>query len=143
MVLCMVAIANLAEAAALSHHARSARALSVNDTGHLHFLHASGSALQEEGSVSGTLPGNAKVHLIVSSTVTALFTIEAHDGGTIVGHGSATLHSSGIYSSFGGSLSVSHGTGRYSHAHGSGKLYGVINRRTHALTVQTTGTLNY
>jgi hypothetical protein len=143
LVACVAITINSQVASAQSRLARTAGAVSVNDTGHLHFLRASGSLLLEEGSVSGTLPGNAKVHLVVSSTVSATFTIEAHGGGTITGRGTATLHSSGIYSSFGGSLSVSHGTGRYAHAHGSGKLYGLINRRTHALTVQTTGTLHY
>lgn len=122
--------------------AQDARALSVNDTGHLHLLKAFGSVLLEEGSAGGTLPGMAKVRLLVGSTVIASFTIQTKSG-TIYGSGRAALHSSGRYASFGGSLSVSHGTGSYSHAHGGGKLYGVIDRRTSALTVQTVGTLSY
>jgi hypothetical protein len=82
------------------------------------------------------------VRLTLGSTVTASFTIRTRDG-TIYGSGRAALHSSGRYASFGGSLSVSHGTGRYVDAHGNGKLYGVIDRRTSALTVQTIGTLSY
>jgi hypothetical protein len=122
--------------------ARTARLLSIDDTGHLHLLHASGEVLDEEGTVSGTLPGTVKVRMAVGANVTASFTIEAR-GGSIEGHGSAALHSSGKYSSFGGTLSVSHGSGTYAHAHGGGGLYGVINRRTDALTVQTTGDLHY
>ena len=79
---------------------------------------------------------------LVGSTVIASFTIQTRYG-TIYGSGRAALHSSGRYASFGGSLSVSHGTGSYAHAHGGGKLYGVIDRRTSALTVQTVGTLSY
>ncbi|HTA97910.1 MAG TPA: hypothetical protein VK730_09745 [Solirubrobacteraceae bacterium] len=120
----------------------TARALSVDDTGHLHLLKAFGSVLLEEGAAAGTLPGLAKVRLLVGSTVLASFTIQTKYG-TIYGSGRAALHSSGRYASFGGSLSVSHGTGSYAHAHGSGKLYGVIDRRTSALTVQTVGTLSY
>lgn len=122
--------------------AHAARSLSVNDTGHLHLLKAFGSVLQEEGYAGGTLPGRAKVRLVVGSTVTASFSIQTRYG-TIYGSGSAALHSSGRYASFGGSLSVSRGTGGYARAHGSGKLYGVIDRRTSALTVQTIGTLSY
>jgi hypothetical protein len=118
------------------------RALSVNDTGHLHLLKAFGSTLLEEGAAAGTLPGLAKVRLLVGSTVIASFTIQTKYG-TIYGSGRAALHSSGRYASFGGSLSVSHGTGSYAHAHGSGKLYGAIDRRTSSLTVQTVGTLSY
>jgi hypothetical protein len=73
----------------------------------------------------------------------AAFTIEPKSGGSIIGQGLATPHSSGRYSSFAGSLSVSHGSGRYIHAHGTGKLYGVLNRRTDQLTVQTVGKLSY
>lgn len=120
----------------------AARALSVNDTGHLRLLKAFGSVLLEEGAAGGTLPGLAKVRLLVGSTVIASFTIQTKSG-TIYGSGRAALHSSGRYASFGGSLSVSRGTGSYAHAHGSGKLYGVIDRRTSALTVQTVGTLSY
>jgi hypothetical protein len=129
-----------AGAAGIAGH--DARALSVNDTGHLHLLKAFGSVLLEEGAAGGTLPGLAKVRLLVGSTVIASFTIQTKSG-TIYGSGRAALHSSGRYASFGGSLSVSHGTGSYAHAHGSGKLYGVIDRRTSALTVQTVGTLSY
>jgi hypothetical protein len=123
--------------------ARAARVLKVDDTGHLRLLNASGSILKEEGPASGTLAGNVKVRLVVHATVAASFTIEARGGGSISGSGSATLHSSQRYSSFGGSLSVSHGTGRYADAHGTGKLYGVIDRRTDTLTVQTIGQLDY
>jgi hypothetical protein len=123
--------------------ARMARMLNVNDTGHLRLLNASGSILREEGPASGTFPGDVKVRLVVRATVTASFTIVPRAGGSISGHGSATLHSTLRYSSFGGSLSVDHGTGRYAHAHGSGRLYGVIDRRTDALTVQTFGQLDY
>lgn len=123
--------------------ARQARTLKVNDTGHLRLAHASGSVLVEEGPVSGSLPGTVRVRMVVGANVTATFTIYARAGGSIEGHGTATLHSSGRYTSFGGSLSVTHGSGRYAHAHGSGGLYGVIERRTDALTVQTTGTLDY
>jgi hypothetical protein len=114
----------------------------VNDTGHLHLLKAFGSVLLEEGYAGGTLAGNAYVRMNVASTVTASFSIRTRHG-TIYGGGRAALHSSGRYASFAGSLWVSRGTGRFAHAHGGGKLYGVIDRRGDALTVQTIGTLSY
>ena len=131
-----------ARAAPVAHRAHDARALSVNDTGHLHLRKAYGSVLQEEGYASGTLPGRAQVRLVVGSSVSATFSIRTSRG-TIYGRGKASLHSSGRYASFGGTLSVSHGSGRYAHAHGSGKLYGVIDRKTDAATVQTIGRLSY
>jgi hypothetical protein len=120
----------------------ASRSVSVDDTGHLRLLKAFGSTLLEEGAAAGTLPGLAKVRLLVGSTVIASFTIQTKNG-TIYGSGRAAVHSSGRYASFGGSLSVSHGSGSYARAHGRGKLYGVIDRRTSALTVQTVGTLSY
>ncbi len=124
---------------------RVARALSVKDEGHLHMVSNSGSSLVEEGPVSGTIPGTVRVNFDIGPTVYASFTIYVHGGGSISGKGHGTLHSTGAYSTFGGSLSVTHGTGRYAHAHGTGGLYGAINRRNSAypMTVQTTGTLYY
>jgi hypothetical protein len=135
-----------APAAQGSHRTRaratSQRSLKVDDHASLHLVKASGSVLIEEGYSSGTLPGRTWVRMVLGSSVQASFTIWTK-GGSISGRGGATLHSSSRYASFGGWLSVASGTGRFARAHGSGKLYGVLDRRTHALTVQTIGTLSY
>ncbi len=123
--------------------ARAARTLNVTDEAHLHLVHSSGELLVEEGPATGALAGTVHVRVRVSETVSGSFTIYARGGGSITGYGSARLRSTGKYSSFGGTLTVSHGTGRYVHAHGSGGLYGVVDRRTDAMTVQTTGKLSY
>lgn len=121
----------------------AAGVLSVKDEGHLHSVRTSGSELVEEGAISGTIPGRARVSFDIGPTVYATFTIYPKSGGSISGHGSGALHSTGVYSSFGGSLEVTRGAGRYAHAHGRGGLYGAINRKTYALTVQTIGKLYY
>ncbi len=118
------------------------RTLNATDTAHLHYLKSSGSLLLEEGSATGALSGIVKVQLNVGATVIASFTINTHNG-SIVGHASGAVHGTGLYASFGGTMTVTHGTGHYTHAHGHGGFYGVINRHTYALTVQTTGTLSY
>jgi hypothetical protein len=124
--------------------ARAAQTLNVKDEGHLHLAaKPSGAAIVEEGPVTGTLPGTVKVRFNVGATVTASFTIYPRGGGSLSGHGSGMLHSTSVYATFGGSLSVTTGTGRYRHAHGHGGLYGAINRRTDAVTVQTIGKLYY
>jgi hypothetical protein len=123
--------------------ARSARTLNATDEAQLHLTGTSGSLFLEEGSAKGALPGTVKVRFTVAATVSGSFTIYPLGGGSIIGHGSARLHSTGTYASFGGSMSVNHGTGRYVHAHGSGGFYGILNRRTDALTIQTTGRLSY
>ena len=76
----------------------------------------------------------------------AKFTIYTHNG-SIVGRGYGVLHSgkgkNAIYVSFAGKMTVTHGTGRYAHAHGEGGFYGVIDRENYAVTIQTIGTLSY
>jgi hypothetical protein len=123
--------------------AHASRTLNATDTAHLHYLRSSGSLLYEEGSASGTLPGRMVAHLDIGPSVSASFTIYVRGGGTIKGHGTAKPHGSGAYESFAGSLAASGGTGRYAHAHGHAGLYGVFDRRTYAVTVQTTGRLYY
>jgi hypothetical protein len=119
-----------------------AGALQAKDSAKLHYVKSSGSTLYEEGTAHGTLPGSMRAYCDLGSTFTANFTIYT-DGSTIKGHGTATPHGSGIYESFAGTLLVTGGTGRYLHAHGRAGLYGTFDRRTYAMTVQTTGSLSY
>ena len=130
--------------AAAAPRAHSSRVLHATDTAHLQYVQSksSGSRLFEVGAATGTLPGSMRVYCNVGPTLTASFTIYAR-GGSIVGHGTATPHGSGVYESFAGSLVATGGTGLYAHAHGRAGLYGVLNRRTYAMTVQTTGQLSY
>jgi hypothetical protein len=116
--------------------------LNATDTAHLHYVNGSGAELFEEGSASGSLPGKMQLHGEVGPTLSASFTVFLH-GGTISGRGTAKAHGAGRYESFSGSLTVTGGTGRYAHAHGRAGLYGVFDRRSYALTVQTTGRLLY
>lgn len=122
--------------------ARQAREFNVTDSAHLRYLYAEGSTVFEEGSATGALPGRMRARLVINATFTASFTLYTHDG-TLTGHGSAIPHGSGRYESFGGTLVVTGGSGRYIHAHGHAGLYGVFDRRTYDVTVQTTGALSY
>lgn len=139
----VLAIAWACSAPALSATARGARMLNVTDEAHLRPTGSEGETLNESGSATGALPGTVRVRLTVGATVTASFTIYPRSGGSISGRGTARLHSTGTYASFGGTMYVTHGTGRYAHAHGHGGLYGTVNRHTNALVVQTTGRLAY
>jgi hypothetical protein len=127
---------------ATSPTAGATRSLSVTDTARLRYITSSGALLIEEGAATGGLPGTVKARFDVGPTVTSTFTIYTRVG-SLIGHGSGTLHGTGLYASFGGTMTVTHGTGHYTHAHGHGGFYGLINRHTYALTVQTTGTLSY
>jgi hypothetical protein len=124
--------------------ARAAHTISAKDEAALHYVRhrSSESRLFEEGTAHGTLPGIVRAECHLGATISANVTIYTQ-GGTIHGHGSAAPHASGIYESFAGTLVITGGTGRYAHARGHAGLYGLFNRRTYALTVQTTGSLSY
>jgi hypothetical protein len=123
--------------------AQATGTLNVTDEAHLHLTTTAGELLEEEGTATGALPGKIRARFRVGATVSGSYTFYPRGGGSITGSGSARLHSTGTYASFGGTLTISHGTGRYAHAHGRGGLYGLVNRHTDALTVQTTGHLSY
>jgi hypothetical protein len=142
-----LAICSLLAAGATEHVqaypiAQASHTLSATDTAHLHYVSASGSMLNDEGKATGSMPGTMHVHLDLGATFTGSFTIYTN-GGTIKGHGSAIPHGSGTYESFAGTLTVTGGTGRYTHAHGHGHLYGTFNRNNYALVIKTTGSLTY
>lgn len=122
--------------------ARIARSEHLMITAHLHYVTTKGSYLFEEGSASGLLAGAVKARVRITADISGSFAFYPR-GGSIRGRGSGTLHESGTYVSFGGTLKILGGSGRYAHASGHGGLYGVYNRRTLGLTVQTTGSLSY
>lgn len=123
--------------------AQAARTINGTATAHLHLVKPDGSELFEEGPVSGgSLKGSMQAELDTGTVFTGSFTIHT-SGGSIKGQGRATPHGSGRYQSFSGSLVVTGGSGRYAHVNGRGGLYGVFDRRTDSVVVQTTGKLTY
>jgi len=144
----LASISACAIVASAHAEAQAAQALNVTDTAHLHHGKESGAFLVDEGTATGQLPGRVRVEFNVGATVRANFTIYTSHG-ALIGHGSGTLHESSnsghstVWVSFAGTMSVSHGTGRYLHAHGHGGFYGVFDRHNYEATIQTTGTLDY
>lgn len=124
----------------------AAKAEQVNDTAHLKLVSSNGNTMVEAGPASGTLPGSVRITLTIHNvTASSSFTVSAK-GGTISGRGQGKIKiGKGGYYSFGGSLHVEHGTGRYAKASGSGGLYGTIDRAEpdEKMTVQVTGTLHF
>lgn len=124
--------------------AHPSRTLNATDTGHLKYIprDSEGATLVEEGAATGKLPGRMRARLRIEGAFSGSFVLYTA-AGAIKGHGSATPSGSGRYESFRGSLVVNGGTGRYAHAHGRAGLYGVYDRNTHGVTVQTTGSISY
>ncbi|HST54563.1 MAG TPA: hypothetical protein VLJ42_01555 [Solirubrobacteraceae bacterium] len=99
--------------------------------------------LNERGQTSGTVSGPLTIHLtITSARITATFKISPH-GGSISGRASASFKVVGSHGYFGGTLQVTHGSGRYAHASGNGLgISGIINRQNYDLTVHVNGKMH-
>jgi hypothetical protein len=122
--------------------ATEARSVQLTITAHLKYVSSQGAFLIEEGPASGELAGTVKARLKIGAGISGSFTLDPV-GGSISGSGSGTLHESGTYASFSGSLKIRGGTRRYAHARGAGRLYGVYNRKTLGVTIQAIGRLSY
>jgi hypothetical protein len=125
--------------------ARSAGSVSVKDEGHLRLVRSSGSVLYDEGRAHGSFPGTVKIRFLYDGNpnVSAQITIYGQYG-SIQARCSGRLSSpSSASPSFKGMLTITGGSGRYTHARGRGAFYGVFYRRSYAITVQTEGTLHY
>ncbi|MHB1569510.1 MAG: hypothetical protein ACYC0H_09935 [Solirubrobacteraceae bacterium] len=136
----------LVAAACVATGASAAKSQNVDDAAHLHLIAShGGNALIETGKATGTLPGTVTVSLTIHTrTANSSFTIAVKGGGSISGKGAGVLKTGkGGYASFGGSITVTGGTGKYAHASGKGGLYGTIYRLNDSMTVKVTGALHY
>jgi hypothetical protein len=124
--------------------AHTARAFSLSETGHLRLTSHHGFTLNEKGSASGTISGTIYIHLNVVSTnrVTAEVNIYP-SGGSLTGNAKASYHPAGAVATFSGTMAIARGTGRYSHAQGSGLSFtGTIQRSNDAVTVHVNGRMS-
>ena len=125
--------------------ASDATRISLNETGRLHLISKHGFTLSEVGTASGAIKGPISVHLtIVSTTRVSVEVTLSPKGGSVSGSGTASYHKGEANASFSGALSVSHRSGSFSHAQGSGlKFSGTIARSNDAITVYVSGRLSY
>lgn len=124
--------------------AAQARTLNISESASLHLVHKSGSTLFEQGSASGSLPGAVAAQLKVTLVVvTGTVTFYPRGGGSLTMRMTGYPKSAGTVAKFGGSMTVSSGTGRYAQARGSATFSGTVNRRSWAANVSARGRLSY
>lgn len=142
--LAALALASFSSGAGASSrpHARVARTISLNETGHLHLTSKHNFTLNEQGTASGTVAGTIYVHLTAVSTsrVSAEVNIY-HRGSSISGTGTGSYRRTGTTASFSGSMSFNRGTGSYAHVHGSGLSFSgtIAESSNDAITVHVAG----
>jgi hypothetical protein len=125
--------------------ASAARSVTLNDSGRLHLTSHHGFTLNEQGTATGTIAGTIYIHLNVSSTnsVTAEVSIYP-SGGSLTGRASANYHVHGPSATFNGTMNIARGTGRYSHARGTGLSFtGAVQRANDAVSVHVSGRMSY
>ncbi|HEY2282748.1 MAG TPA: hypothetical protein VGH60_04270 [Solirubrobacteraceae bacterium] len=118
-----------------------AREVNLQETGHLHTVGEPGTTFLERGIATGTFDCSitGRLTIVSANRVIATFTVRPK-GGSITGRGAARFAQQGANGYFGGTISITSGTGSYAHASGTNiGISGIISRETFALTVHVHG----
>lgn len=121
--------------------ARSAQELTVKDRTYLHLVGSPGIEVTENGTSYGTFSGSVASHLTLSGDrITGNFVLHTHSG-LVVGstHASVVGKAALPVVSFAGTVSLTRGTGSYSHMYGQISLKGSIRRKNYEVYEETSG----
>lgn len=124
--------------------ATSTRVISLIENASLRVTKTSGSILEAQGPVSGTLSGSLSLHTVVNSAsrMTTSFVGAAHSG-TLSGTTGLDYGVSGNTLYYTGTASITHGTGVYAHAHATGiHVEGTMDRKRRIVTIHISGRLS-
>jgi hypothetical protein len=124
--------------------AKEAKTINLVESAHLELTKEEGAELTEHGHATGTYNAPmAATFTIHPRSVTVVVTVYPH-GGSITGSAQASYVVQKSTGYFGGSFTVTHGTGTFRHASGRALGFsGTINRYTFATTVKAHGEVSY
>jgi hypothetical protein len=130
--------------AARAPRARVARTQAFNLNSNLHLLGRPGHILNEQGSFTGSQSGTIRIRFtsVTSTSGSATFTAYS-SGGSVSGYATTRGRVVGAFAYFGGSMTVTGGTGRWAHAYGRGLGFsGVVDRRSFHATTHMQGSIS-
>lgn len=121
------------------------RVVSVKDRVSLKVTKADGTTLNASGQLSGTFNGSVTLNQSVVSSERSVgsFVAYLNGGGSMKGRSTTLYYVSGSISRYTGTMSISGGTGRYSHASATGlRLSGTYNRVTGRMNLSLSGQIH-
>jgi hypothetical protein len=120
-----------------------AKSLTVKETAQLYQVGRHGAQHEEQGQGAGTFPYPLTITFTAGFTqATVRFSVHGR-AGTMWGQGTPSYHVEGSTAYFNGSLSITHGTGKYAHASAAGlRLKGTLNRHNFALSISVNGNMS-
>lgn len=135
-------LAGLAPMTVSAGEATAARSLAVRESISATLRsHRGTRILNEQGHGSGTIPCSIVISLTINYTqATITFTCSASNG-AISGRGVTAYYASGHVARFSGAVSVTRGSGSYSHAGGSLHIDGKLRRGSYALAAKVEGSV--
>jgi hypothetical protein len=125
--------------------ARAAGRMSFNINADMRLVSRQGHVLNEKGTFSGSQSGTIALRftMATSTSGSATFTAYSSRGGSVSGRTATHGRIVGARVYFTGSMTITGGTGRWSHASGRGLSFsGVVDRRSFHATSQMRGTIN-
>jgi hypothetical protein len=144
LIAAVIGVSTQASGSAVGPIAREAKKIELVENARLELASEEGSSLTEKGRATGTYNAPLTATLTIHPKyVAALVTIYPH-GGSITGTARANYVVQKSTGYFGGTFTITHGTGTYRHA--SGKALGIsgtIDRYTFAATVKAHGQVSY
>jgi hypothetical protein len=124
--------------------ARSAQTITVNERVVTHLTsHHGTSILNEQGQGSGTFKCFLTLQIKISYTNATISFLCNLSGGSMTGSGSTSFIVAGSISHFNGAITITHGTGRYSHASArSLHIQGILQRNSYSLSATVAGSMS-